>query len=125
MALGWRRLRSGGLFFGTLPPGVESLPAPEPAPTDGGDPPAKSASKAAWVDYATSLGWTPEDAERKTKRELVDELGQQDVDPGESAGPVGTEVPGGQLGTDPLEGGAVEGPASEDGPGLVGHGDEG
>lgn len=112
--MGWFLLpKSGQPYFGVLPDGVEALDGP---PAVGGPSmPAASASKAAWVAYAVSLGWSPEDAERKSKKALVAELGEQDVDPGEGGGAVGAEVAGVDLGTDAAQvGDAPSGDTSDD-----------
>lgn len=111
---GWYLLpHSGTPYHGVVPEGAEVLDGP-PAAEDPA-PPAPSAPKAAWVEYAVSQGWSPEDAQRKTKQALVDELGEQDIDAGESDGPVGSEVAGDDLGADTPEGDLIEGgPVSGD-----------
>lgn len=99
---GWFRLpRSGGAYYGRVPDGAEVLDGP-PA-VDAPACPAPSAPKGAWVDYAVAVGWSPEDAQRKTKGELVAELGEQDVDAGEGGDAVGTEVPALDLASDALQ----------------------
>ncbi|MCB0969383.1 MAG: hypothetical protein KDB37_21315 [Ilumatobacter sp.] len=52
-------------------------PAPEPD-VDGPAEPAKSASKAAWVDFAVAQGADRDAAEAKTRDGLVDEFGTTD-----------------------------------------------
>lgn len=105
MATGWYRLPgSGVLYHGPLPEGVEALEGPVPVVESPG-PPARSAPKAAWVQWATQVGWAPEDAQAKTKAELIDEVGsvgtdEQIVDTSKDPGPVGPEVPGDDLGPD-------------------------
>lgn len=126
-AVGWYALpKSGTPYYGTLPDGVTAIDGP-PA-VDGVTPPAASASKSAWVEFAISQGWSLEDAQRKTRDALAAELGQQDVDSGEGHSPVGPEVPGGDLGTDPVE--VLDSPVGIDGDGqdldvdIVGHENE-
>lgn len=111
---GWYRLpRSGAVYFGPLPDGAEVLDGP-PA-VEAPAPPALSAPKAAWVSFAVSQGWSPEDATRKSKAALVAELGQESVDPVKSDSTVGPEVAGVDLTADPLE--VLDGPADVDGAG--------
>jgi hypothetical protein len=50
------------------------------------EPPAKSASKAEWTQYALDRGASPEALEGKTKAELVDEYGPGGSDSGGDAG---------------------------------------
>lgn len=58
--------------------GVEAKPDPvehdESKPAPKGKP-AKAASEAAWVDYAVSQGFSREEAEAKSKQELIEALG--------------------------------------------------
>jgi hypothetical protein len=99
--VGWYLLpRSGIAYYGDLPEGVEVLDGPPEvhAPAC----PRPHAPKGAWIEYAVSLGWDIEDAKRKSKKALADELSavEQLVDPSESDGPVGPEVAGVDLGPD-------------------------
>lgn len=108
--IGWYELpKSGRPYHGPIPEGAKVLSGPGDAAASSGGPaaPAASASKAAWVEYAVAVGWAPEDAQRKTKKELASELGseggEQGVDTSESGSTVGAEVAGDQLGPDPLQ----------------------
>lgn len=104
--VGWYRLpKSGAAYHGTVPDGAEVLDGPPTVEPPA--PPPVSASKPAWVAWAVSQGWSPEDAERKTKKALVAELGQHPVTSGESGEAVGAEVPGADLGPDLAQGGAI------------------
>lgn len=133
MAVGWYKLRSGQRFYGTLPKDAVALDGPPLV--EGPAIPPKSASKATWVDFAVSEGWSAEDAERKTKAELIAELGsregvEQGVQTGEGDATIGPEVAGADLGPDAPEGGLVEAGKTvivgEQGPELFNaHGDEG
>lgn len=64
-----------------LPPLVSSAvvaantPLPPPETTWAGEPPARSAGKAAWVDYAVASGLSREEAEQLDKTALVERFG--------------------------------------------------
>lgn len=109
MDVGWYQLpKSGRPYHGPIPDGAKRLAGPpEAALADGPAPPAKSAPKADWEAYAVIRGWSPEDAEKATKKHLVEELsaagGEELVDTSESDEPVGSEVAGADLGAEPLE----------------------
>lgn len=128
---GWYLLpRSGRRFYGPVPPGAVEVDAPEaPVVSEDLGPsapprPAKSATKGEWAEYVRAL--VAHDAtasalvESLTKADLIEmadlheavvsgEAGEEDVDPGQGSGPVGADVAGDELGTDPLEEGTVEG----------------
>lgn len=116
--VGWVRLVDSGHPYYVdgpdIPAGAVVLDGPpvleDPAPVA----PPPSAPKGAWVEHAVSLGWSPEEAQRRTKAELVADLSEQDVDTSEGDGTVSTEVPGDDLGPDAPEGGGVEGAARDD-----------
>lgn len=54
----------------------EIVDAP-PKPRDPDDPPAKSANKPDWVDYAVAQGADRDEAEKLTKDELIETYGQE------------------------------------------------
>ncbi|MFB7029669.1 MULTISPECIES: hypothetical protein [unclassified Streptomyces] len=53
---------------------ADESPAPA-APEDPAERPAKSAVKAAWVDYAVAQGADPDEAEAATKDDLIEAYG--------------------------------------------------
>ncbi len=61
--------------LGAVPAGLDTPPRTVPAGGDGDGPPAKSASKAEWVDYAAAQGADRGEAEQLTKDQLVEQYG--------------------------------------------------
>ena len=108
-AVGWYRLpRSGQLYHGTIPLGVETVDAPGLEPDVESEGPAKSAKVAVWREFAQALGV---DVDGLTKAEIIEAV-EQLVDAGEDGSAVGGEVAGVELGADTEQPGA--GPGQED-----------
>lgn len=105
---GWFKLRSGRLFYGQIPAGVEEAPAPD-APADapavqveqGPERPADSAAKQAWVDYARQVDVDPDGLTKAEIVAAVDALGDQVVETGDSSGEVGSVALGDEQVADP------------------------
>jgi len=109
MAVGWKLLRSGQAYYGTIHDGDTVIDAPPAAtPPSGPDLPAKSALKDDWVHAALGFGLEPGGL---TKDEVI-ALVEKHVDAGEDGSAVGGEVAGVELGADTEQPGA--GPGQED-----------
>lgn len=55
--------------------GLPLTPADVPAPDDAASPPAKSANKPEWVEHAVAQGVPRDEAEGKTKEQLIEDHG--------------------------------------------------
>lgn len=101
--VGWYRLRSGRPYHGTIPAGVEEIPAPDAEPVE----PAQQAAR----DLQAIADGYPADLPLVAGvRELLDQL----VEPVESSAAVGSDVAGVDLAPDAAEVG--EGPPVDGGP---------